>query len=60
MVRRLIKGAFLHDVGKIGVRDDVLLKPGRLDAQEFETMKTHVTHGLDIIAGRNGCRMQAR
>jgi HD-GYP domain-containing protein (c-di-GMP phosphodiesterase class II) len=50
LVRRLIKGAFLHDVGKIGVRDDVLLKPGRLDAQEFETMKTHVTHGMDIIA----------
>jgi len=50
VMRRLIKGAFLHDVGKIGVRDDVLLKPGPLDEQEFETMKTHVTHGLDIIA----------
>lgn len=50
VIRRLIKGAFLHDVGKIGVRDDVLLKPGRLDPQEFEIMKTHVTHGLDIIA----------
>jgi HD-GYP domain-containing protein (c-di-GMP phosphodiesterase class II) len=49
-IRRLIKGAFLHDVGKIGVRDDILLKPGRLDAREFEIMKTHVTHGLDIIA----------
>ena len=50
VIRRLIKGAFLHDVGKIGVRDDVLLKPGRLNEQEFEVMKTHVTHGLDIIA----------
>jgi HD-GYP domain-containing protein (c-di-GMP phosphodiesterase class II) len=50
VIRRLIKGAFLHDVGKIGVRDDVLLKPGRLDEAEFEIMKTHVTHGLDIIA----------
>lgn len=50
VIRRLIKGAFLHDVGKIGVRDDVLLKPGRLDEREFEIMKTHVTHGLDIIA----------
>jgi len=49
-IRRLIKGAFLHDVGKIGVRDHVLLKPGRLNEEEFEIMKTHVTHGLDIIA----------
>jgi response regulator RpfG family c-di-GMP phosphodiesterase len=49
VIRRLIKGAFLHDVGKIGVRDYVLLKPGRLDEAEFEIMKTHVTHGLDII-----------
>ena len=49
-IRRLIKGAFLHDVGKIGVRDHVLLKPGRLNEEEFEIMKTHVSHGLDIIA----------
>ena len=56
VVRRLIKGAFLHDVGKIGVRDDVLLKPGRLDAQEFEIMKTHVTHGLEIIASSRWLR----
>jgi hypothetical protein len=50
VIRRLVKGAFLHDVGKIGVRDDVLLKPGRLDEQGFEIMKTPVTHGLDVIA----------
>jgi HD-GYP domain-containing protein (c-di-GMP phosphodiesterase class II) len=48
-IRALIKGAFLHDVGKIGIRDDVLLKPGRLDADEFRTMQTHVDHGLDIV-----------
>lgn len=48
-IRTLIKGAFLHDVGKIGIRDDILLKPGRLDAAEFEIMKTHVRHGLEII-----------
>lgn len=48
-MRALIKGAFLHDVGKIGIRDDVLLKPGRLDADEFRTMQTHVDHGLDIV-----------
>jgi len=39
-----------HDVGKIGVRDNILLKPGKLDADEFEIMKTHVSHGLDIVS----------
>jgi HD-GYP domain-containing protein (c-di-GMP phosphodiesterase class II) len=49
-IQKLIKGAFLHDVGKIGVRDNILLKPGKLDADEFEIMKTHVSHGLDIVS----------
>jgi len=48
-IQSLIKGAFLHDVGKIGVRDNILLKPGRLDKDEFEIMKAHVRHGLDIV-----------
>jgi len=48
-IRSLIKGAFLHDVGKIGIRDNILLKPGKLDDAEFEIMKTHVAHGLDIV-----------
>lgn len=41
----------MHDVGKIGIRDNVLLKPGRLDNDEFDIMKTHVNHGNEIIAG---------
>jgi HD-GYP domain-containing protein (c-di-GMP phosphodiesterase class II) len=52
-IQKLIKGAFLHDVGKIGVRDNVLLKPGKLDDEEFEIMKTHVKHGLDIVSRSN-------
>jgi HD-GYP domain-containing protein (c-di-GMP phosphodiesterase class II) len=52
-IQKLIKGAFLHDVGKIGVRDNVLLKPGKLDDEEFEIMKTHVRHGLDIVSRSN-------
>jgi HD-GYP domain-containing protein (c-di-GMP phosphodiesterase class II) len=48
-VRALIKGAFLHDVGKIGVRDNILHKPARLDVEEFRIMQTHVDHGLDIV-----------
>ena len=49
MVRSLIKGALLHDVGKIGISDNILLKPGRLDEQEFAVMQQHVKHGLDIV-----------
>jgi len=45
----LIKGAFLHDVGKIGIPDKVLLKPGRLDEKEFAEMKKHVQYGIDIV-----------
>ncbi len=48
-MRGLLKGAFLHDVGKLGTPDAVLHKPGRLDAGEFGEMKRHVAHGLDII-----------
>jgi HD-GYP domain-containing protein (c-di-GMP phosphodiesterase class II) len=48
-MRALTKGAFLHDVGKIAIRDDILLKPGRLTREEYEIMKTHVRHGLDVI-----------
>ena len=48
-IRGLIKGAFLHDVGKIGISDNILLKPGRLTDKEFEVMKGHVRHGLDIV-----------
>lgn len=48
-IRRLVKGAFLHDVGKIAIPDSILLKPGKLDAEEFAEMKTHVAHGLDIL-----------
>jgi len=48
-IQRLIKGAFLHDVGKIGTPDKILLKPGPLDKDEFVEMKKHVKHGVDII-----------
>ena len=49
-IRGLIKGAFLHDVGKIGIRDDILLKPGKLDEDEYRVMKTHVDHGVEIVS----------
>lgn len=52
-VRGLISGAFLHDVGKIGISDNILLKPGRLNEEEFAVMRTHVLLGVDIIAKSN-------
>lgn len=48
-MRNLILGAFLHDVGKIGVSDNILLKPSKLTAEEFAIIRTHVTLGVDII-----------
>lgn len=47
----LVVGAFLHDVGKIAIPDAILRKPGRLDAGEFEVMKTHVLQGVEIVTG---------
>lgn len=49
LVQGLIKGAFLHDVGKIGISDQILLKPGKLSDDEYEIMKLHVQHGMDIV-----------
>jgi len=40
----------LHDVGKVGIPDSVLLKPGRLSAREFDIMKTHTTIGAETLA----------
>ena len=45
----LVSGAFLHDVGKIGVPDHILLKPGTLSPEEYEIMKSHVRLGMDIV-----------
>ena len=45
----IVKAAPLHDLGKVGIPDAILLKPGRLTAEEFEIMKTHTTIGADAI-----------
>jgi putative two-component system response regulator len=49
MVELLFKSAPLHDIGKVGIPDSILLKPGKLTADEFEIMKTHTTQGRDAI-----------
>lgn len=45
----LFKSAPLHDIGKVGIPDHILLKPGRLTEDEFEIMKSHTTLGRDAI-----------
>lgn len=47
----LEQGALLHDIGKIGVRDSILLKCGSLTAIEWVEMREHISHGLRIING---------
>ena len=50
-VERLRLAARLHDIGKVGIPDTILLKPGPLTPAEFEIMKTHTTIGASILTG---------
>lgn len=49
-IKRLVKAAPMHDIGKIVVSDTVLKKPGRLDTSEFEQMKEHAIEGGRIVS----------
>ncbi|WP_038497604.1 response regulator [Janthinobacterium agaricidamnosum] len=48
-IELLFKTAPLHDIGKVGIPDHILLKPGRFEPHEMEIMKTHTTKGRDAI-----------
>jgi putative two-component system response regulator len=48
-IELLFKSAPLHDIGKVGIPDHILLKPGKLSAEEFEIMKTHTMLGHDAL-----------
>lgn len=50
-IEYLFQCAPLHDIGKVGIPDEILLKPGRLSDAEFEVMKTHVLKGIAIVDG---------
>lgn len=47
----ILNASPMHDIGKLGIPDRVLLKPGKLDAEEWETMKTHASKGAKILDG---------
>lgn len=47
----ILLAAPMHDIGKIGIPDNILLKPGKLNPEEWEIMKTHVNIGADLLDG---------
>ncbi len=49
MVDQIARASALHDIGKIGIPDSVLMKPGRLTEDEYEIIKTHTTIGCEIL-----------
>ncbi|NDU85541.1 MAG: HD domain-containing protein, partial [Ferrovum sp.] len=57
--KRLFEAAPMHDIGKLGVPDVILLKPGRLRPEEFEIMKMHAIHGYDILKNSASDVLQA-
>jgi putative two-component system response regulator len=52
------RAAPLHDIGKLGIPDAILLKPGPLDTDEFDLMKSHTTIGAEILAGSRSPLLQ--
>lgn len=48
-IDQIARASALHDIGKIGIPDSILLKPGKLTPEEFEVMKTHTTIGCEIL-----------
>ncbi|WDE10972.1 HD-GYP domain-containing protein [Thalassomonas haliotis] len=54
IIHQLAIGAFLHDVGKIKIPDNILNKPSKLSYDEFEQMKSHVNHSIKIVKNLPG------
>ncbi len=59
ITREITITAPLHDIGKIGVPDSVLLKPGKLEMEEWEQIKLHTIHGQNILKGSNNSLLKA-
>jgi putative two-component system response regulator len=56
--RMLLSAAPMHDVGKLGTPDHILLKPGRLTSEEYEVMKNHTSIGHEILKGSSSPALQ--
>ena len=54
----ILNASPMHDIGKIGIPDAILLKPGRLDAQEWRIMQTHATIGANMLDGDDSSLMR--
>jgi putative two-component system response regulator len=54
----LLNASLMHDIGKIGIPDRILLKPGALDADEWEIMKTHTVIGAELLSDPHSDTMQ--
>ncbi|MGP0628169.1 HD domain-containing phosphohydrolase [Nitrospina sp. 32_T5] len=54
----ILNASPMHDIGKIGIPDRILLKPGRLTPEEWEVMKTHTTIGAEILSGSSSEMMK--
>jgi response regulator RpfG family c-di-GMP phosphodiesterase len=54
----ILQASPMHDVGKIGIPDNILLKPGKLEGEEWTTMQTHVEVGAAILSGSDSKIMQ--
>lgn len=54
LIRKLAQGAFLHDIGKVRIPDEILNKPGRLTPEEYEIMKMHATYSAEVVENMKG------
>ena len=54
-VQELVTTTPLHDIGKVGIPDNILLKPGRLTEDEFVIMKKHVNYGVNALQNEIYC-----
>jgi putative two-component system response regulator len=55
----ILEAAPMHDIGKVGIADKILLKPGRLTPEEFEVMKQHAMFGYELLQGSSSQLLQA-
>jgi HD-GYP domain-containing protein (c-di-GMP phosphodiesterase class II) len=60
VIKELVLGAFIHDVGKIRVADEILHKPGKLNGEEWAEMQRHVNYGIEAIQDVDGISQIAK